>query len=108
MEGLADLTPFVQLGASGVLLGIVVWIIRALVRGDWVPRRELDYVREDRNARVTEARQESADWRAAHETSEKARELLTEQNRNLIAGLRVVDQFFDALRAVAERGRDVR
>lgn len=108
---LADLTPFVQLGSSGILLASIVWFGRYFIRlissGEWVSRRELDYVREDRNARLQEKDDEIRYLRGAHETSERARELLNVQNRELVGSFRTFEHFFDSMRRIVEGGPDV-
>lgn len=117
MSAITDLAPWLDLGISGVLVGVIVWLIRkreSLVSsGDWVPKRELDYLRQDRDARLAEKdaqiareRQVGAEWRAAHETSERTRELLNTQNRDLIDALRAPQRFFDAFQSVLERDED--
>lgn len=67
--------PIVQLGALGVLLG-VVWLI---ITGRVVPRSTLDDARTDRDARVAEANEDAEEWRSlyvsetqAHETTRRA------------------------------------
>lgn len=61
-------------------------------------------VRADRDARLEEARSESADWKAAHETSEHARQLLAEQVRELAELGRTVDHVMRSLQVVAGVG----
>ena len=48
------LTP-AQLGVAGVLLGIVVWVIYALLKGKIVPRSVVEDIRKDRDERLSEA-----------------------------------------------------
>lgn len=48
------LTP-AQLGVAGALLGIVVWVIYALLKGKIVPRSVVEDIRKDRNERLNEA-----------------------------------------------------
>lgn len=116
MEALSELSPFVDVGFGGLLVVVTLLLFRAWIRGEVVAKRELDYVREDRDARladkdarIEEARQEAAEWRRAHETSETARELLNVQNRELVEGFRTFEHFFNEVRQVAARrsGQDV-
>lgn len=100
---IATLAPFAQLSAVGALVLILIFAFRAVSSGEYVSKREMDYLRADRDARIAELREESADWRAAHETSERARELLSQQNRELIAGFRTFEHFFESLRLLAEK-----
>lgn len=101
---LTDFAPIAQLGATGVLLSVVWWLLRAIARGEWVSRRELDYVRADRDARLAEKDREIAEWRAVAETERTGREVVTDQNRELIGGFRTLDRFWDALRARMAEG----
>jgi hypothetical protein len=101
------LAPLLDIGLSTILIGLVVWFVRQreklISTGEWVPRRELDYIREDRDTRLTQASSQCADWRAAHETSERARELQAQQTAQLIEALRAQERFFDAFRSIIER-----
>lgn len=101
---LAAFAPLAQLGATGVLLAVITWLLRAIARGDWVSKRELDYVRADRDARVAEKDREIEAWKAIAATERAGREIVDDQNRGLVAGFHTLDRFFDALRAVAEGG----
>jgi hypothetical protein len=104
---LVSIAPLIDLGISSILIALVVWFIRQreklISTGEWVPRRELDYVREDRDTRLVQSAAQCADWRAAHETSERARELQAQQNSQLIEALRAQERFFDAFRSIIER-----
>lgn len=100
---LASLAPLANVSAVGALVVVLVFAFRAVSHGDYVSRREIDYMRQDRDGRITELREEAADWRAAHETSERARELLAQHNRDLIASFRTFEHFFESLRLLAEK-----
>lgn len=63
--------PIVQLGALGVLLG-VVWLI---ITGRVVPRSTLDDARADRDARVAEANEDAEQWRQLYVGECQAHEL---------------------------------
>lgn len=104
MGALSELAPLAQISAAGALVLILVLLFRAVSRGDWVPKRELDYVRQDRDARLAEKDAEITYLRGAHETSERSRELLNQQNRELISSFRTFEHFFDSMRSVAEKG----
>jgi hypothetical protein len=104
MATLGEIAPLLDLGATGILLVATFWLLRSVVTGHLVPKRELDYLREDRDARLAEKNEEIASWRAAHETSETARDLLNIQNRELAEGLRTFDHFFSEIKKLAEKG----
>lgn len=103
MEWLAQVAPLAQLTATGALVLILVLLFRAVSSGEWVPKRELDYVRQDRDARLAEKDTEIAWLRGAHETSERARELLNISTRDALAALRTQEHFFQALHTLADR-----
>lgn len=98
---LDDLSPYLDLGATGLLIGFLAWFLRAVARGDWVSKRELDYVRADRDARVAEKTAEAEAWKAVATTERAGREIAMDQNRELVTGFHTLDRFFDALRQVA-------
>lgn len=72
--------PVVQLGAFGVLLG-VLWLVGHMVfKGHLVPstlvtRATLDDVRADRDARVAEAQKDADEWQALYVRECEAHEL---------------------------------
>jgi hypothetical protein len=118
---LSAFAPLVDLGTTAALIAAILWFgrwlsqyyIKNISSGEWVPRRELDYTRLDRDARLAEkdaeierCRVTISEWRAAHETSERTRELLTGQNRDLIDTVRNLQRFFDAFRSFIDRGPD--
>jgi hypothetical protein len=105
-----ELVPFIQFGAAGILAGVVWYLLRQISTGQWVPRRELDYMRSDRDARLAEKDGQinrehaaQAEWRAAHETSEAARELLADHVRDLAAAVRDGNHFYAEFRATVQR-----
>lgn len=105
-----ELVPFLQVSAAGILAGVVWYLLRQISTGQWVPRRELDYMRSDRDARLAEKDDQihrehaaQAEWRAAHETSEAARELLADHVRDLAAAVRDSNHFYAEFRATVQR-----
>jgi hypothetical protein len=55
----------VQLGAVGILLFFVVGVGVAIYKGFLVPRRTVDDIRADRDARIAELVAEADEWRKA-------------------------------------------
>ncbi len=98
---LASLAPLAQLSAVGALVLVIVFLIRAIVRGDFVPRRELDYLRQDRDARLQEKDEEISEWRNAAATERTAREVAMGHETELIAGFATLNRTLDALRLQA-------
>lgn len=115
-EVLTDLTAFVNPSLTAALIAALVWFWRYYIRnissGEWVPRRELDYMIErfqerlaDKDAEIGRERETSSEWRSAHETSERTRELQAGQIRDLVEAVRANGHFYDALRASAGNAR---
>lgn len=100
------LVPIAQVGAAGALVGILVLLLRTVSRGDWIPRSFLDRIEANYKARLAEKDAEIAYLRGAHETSERARELVNTSNRELVGSFRTFEHFFDTMRRLAERGGD--
>ncbi|MEV4173972.1 hypothetical protein [Nonomuraea sp. NPDC049709] len=68
--------PIVNLGAFGVLLGVLWMVFNGhLVPSKLVPRSTLDDVRADRDARVAEANEDAEQWRALYVSECQAHEL---------------------------------
>lgn len=99
-------------------IGAVTLVVIAVLMfyfGKIVPRSTVDSIveqyagrleeaRADRDARLAEARTEINDWKAAHETSEHARELLAHQVRELAELGRTVDHVMRSLQAATGIG----
>lgn len=92
---------------------MIVWDRRQLRSGEWVSKRELNYTIErfrellaDKDGQITRALATAAEWRAAHETSERSRELQGDHNRDLVDALRAQNHFFDAFRGKLDRWSD--
>lgn len=96
-----DLAAFVQagqltlsgLGALGVLLVFL---------GRMIPRSTVDALLATRDAEITRSNARADEWHAAYETERTGRELVTEQNRELIEVARTVEHVMESLQAKAE------
>lgn len=100
LPDLSALAPLVDLGAFAVLVAVIFLLIRTVSQGGWVPKRELDYLREDRDAQLADRDRQIAEWRSAWQTSEASREILNNNNRELIEAVRDQTSFYDAFRRV--------
>lgn len=107
-EFAASVAPFAQISAVAALVLILIMLFKAVSAGDWVPRRELDYIRVDRDARLAEKDREIAEWRSTYETERTNREIAVDHARDLASGLTTVNRTLDALRARAEGKPDAR
>jgi hypothetical protein len=104
-----ELAPFLNVSAATLLAGVVWYLLRQISTGQWVPRRELDYMRADRDARLVEKdvqiareRAAAAEWRAAHETEQRSREILVDQIRDIAGAIRDQSHFYDVLRDILD------
>jgi hypothetical protein len=106
---LAPLYPIIDLGLSGVLIGVIIWFVRRretlVSSGEWVSKRELDYNLQVFNARLADKDHQIEVLWATNETSERARELLSHQNRDLIDAVRAYERFFDVFGDVIKRAQ---
>lgn len=73
-----------QLTPSVLLLVVLLMLARVVVKGDFVPRKTVDALLAGKDAEIRRCNQTSADWREAHTVSEKAREIITSTNRELV------------------------
>lgn len=108
--GFADVAPVLDLGLSATLIALVVWFLRQREKqnaaGEWVPKRELDYTRQTFEAHLADKERQIADWRAAHETSERTREILANALRESIEAVRHNERFLDSFRETVNRLAD--
>lgn len=68
-------------GGATAVLGLVVLLILV---GRLVPRRTVDDMRADYQARIDQLTAERDTWRAAHQVSEEARHEEHQQNRDML------------------------
>jgi hypothetical protein len=106
VDGLEQLTTIGQLTAPGVLLVVVLLIIRAVVRGDLVPRATVDALLRGRDGEIERAVTRGNDWQAAFEAQRHRGDLLAEQNRELIEVARSHEHLVETVEALARRGGD--
>jgi hypothetical protein len=72
----ADLAPWVTQGGAAGILGAIVF---GIYSGRLVPRRVVDDIRTDRDARIAEAHAQTQEWRAAYQAAEESRRHLAGQ-----------------------------
>lgn len=98
-----EILPFVQLGATGVLVAVLYLLIRIVTRGDFVPRATVDILLAARDAEIVRSNARAAEWHKAFESERHVSELVREQNRELIEVARTVEHVLESLQLVAER-----
>lgn len=67
--------------------------VLAILRGWLVPRKVLEEARADREARIADAQAQVADWKAAFQAAEQARQVLAGQVSELLELARATDDF---------------
>lgn len=88
-----------DVSTAGTLLLAVV-----LVLSGWlVPRKVVKDLRDDRDSRLLEARNETANWQKAYQASDAARELQAQQLGQLLELAKTTDQFIRTLQRAATR-----
>lgn len=90
-----------QGGAVGVLLITVVGILT----GRLIPRKSLDDVRKDRDARLAEERARGDEWRAAAQAQDSRNDLLTQQVAQLVDTMRTMNALIDGMRQASRERR---
>lgn len=88
-----------DLSAAG-LLSLAVLLI---LLGGLIPRYVVNQIRQDRDARLAEAREETNNWRAAYRAAEESRSLLSQQVGELQELGKTTDQFIRSLQVAAQR-----
>lgn len=91
----ADLLGFrpTDIGAVA-LVGLIVLLV---LRGQLVPRRQLEDLRADKDQQIEDLRKERDTWREAHTVSEEARRDALDQNDELLEMSRTAGAFMTAL-----------
>ncbi|MFJ3794922.1 hypothetical protein ACIPSJ_01400 [Streptomyces sp. NPDC090088] len=81
-------------GGAAALVGIIVLLV---LRGQLVPRRQLEDLRADKDQQIDDLRAERDTWREAHTVSEEARRESQDQAGELLELSRTSAYFFAAL-----------
>lgn len=88
-----------NLSLSG-LLGLAILLV---LLGGLIPKYVVNQIRQDRDARLAEAREEITNWRKAYQTSEESRSLLSQQVGELLELGKTTDSFIRSLQIAAQR-----
>lgn len=101
MGSITDFISIGQLTASGLLLLVALLFFLGRV----IPKSTVDALLAARDAEIARCRDTSTEWRSAYELERHARELVTEQNGELIEVARTVEHIMESLReAVGGQG----
>lgn len=101
---MSELAPYAQISAAGALLAVTIYIIRVVVRGDFVPRKTVDAMLSARDDEIGRANQRGDDWHAAFENERHAREVVVSQNGELIEVAHTVQHVMEVLEERSRSG----
>lgn len=97
-----DILPFAQLTATGALVAVLVYLIRTLASGAWIPKVTVDILLAARDAEIVRANLRADEWHSAFEGERHVSELVREQNRELIEVAKTAGHVMEALEIVVE------
>jgi hypothetical protein len=87
-------------------VGILLLVVLFILVGWLVPRRVVKDMRDDRDARLVEARTETTNWQKAYQAVDAARELQAVQLGQLLELAKTTDQFIRTLQRAASSVRE--
>ena len=91
-------------GPWSLLLGTVIFGIRALIKGQLVPRSTVDALTVQWEARLGESHQREQDWRTAYHKADETLDLFAVQFRELMTYAKTTDAIVRALPTTATGG----
>lgn len=107
VDALGGFAPFAQFSAAGTLLAVAIYLIRVVVRGDFVPRKTVDAMLDARDSEIKRCEERGDDWHAAYENERHAREVVVAQNGELLEVARTVQHVMEALEERSRRAPHV-
>lgn len=82
-----------------MLLGLVGWGIKAVIKGDLIPKKSVEYATENWKEQLEEKKREAAEWKANYE-AERAIGVNSRENREiLLAVSKTMDRVLSSLSA---------
>ncbi len=91
----------VQGGAAGIL----TFVVLAILVGRLVPRKSLEDVRADRDARIAEAKVRGDEWRAAALAQEERNDVQARQLELLLEANRTTNALIEGLKQASQERR---
>lgn len=94
----------VELITQGGAVGLLALVIVAILLGRLVPRRSLEDVREDRDARLAASEKRGDEWRAAALIQDERNDVLAQQITQLLDSNRTTNALIEGMKqALQER-----
>jgi hypothetical protein len=86
------------------LLGLVIWGAKAIMKGDLLPKKSVEYATENWKQQLEEKKSEAAEWKANYE-AERAVGVTSRENREiLLAVSKTMDRVLSSLPTTANNG----
>lgn len=90
---------------QGGAVTVLTLVVLAIITGRLIPRRSLDDVRADRDARIAEERARGDEWRAAAQAQDARNDLLSQQVAQLLDTARTTNALIEGLRQASQERR---
>lgn len=90
---------------QGGAVAVLTLVVLAIITGRLIPRRSLDDVRADRDARIAEERARGDEWRAAAQAQDARNDLLSQQVAQLLDTARTTNALIEGLRQASQERR---
>jgi hypothetical protein len=90
---------------QGGAVGVLTFVVLAILVGRLVPRKSLEDVRADRDARIAEAKARGDEWRAAALTEAERNEVLSRQLDLLLEANRTTNALIEGLKQASQERR---
>lgn len=86
-------------------IGLVLAAVYLILSGKLVPRRVVQDLREDRDKRVADAREQTSIWREAYQVSEQARQKQHDLLRESLEGVHTITHLLESRRSELDSRR---
>jgi hypothetical protein len=90
---------------QGSAVAVLILAVIGIFTGKLVPRRSLEDVRADRDARLAEERARGDEWRAAAQLQDQRNDLLAQQITQLLDTARTMNSVLEGMRQASQERR---
>lgn len=90
---------------QGGAVGVLTFVVLAILVGRLVPRKSLEDVRTDRDARIAEVKVRGDEWRAAALAQEERNDVLARQLELLLEANRTTNALIEGLKKASQERR---
>lgn len=103
MEALLGLPASIVI--QGGAVGVLALFVLGILTGRLVPRKSLEDVRTDRDARLAESQARGDEWRAAAHAQDERNDVLARQLTELLNANRTTNALIEGLRQASQEKR---